>query len=113
MDGLSSAASIIAVIQVAGSVVKICGGYIKEVKDARDEILKLQQTVTDLLGVLQQLESLLEGPNSSKLSRSQDQKQIPKGHSLDWSVTFSPDSRLLASGSDKTVRLLEVTRGAL
>jgi len=38
MDGLSLAASIIAVIQLTGSLVKLCGGYIQEVKDAQDEI---------------------------------------------------------------------------
>lgn len=48
MDGLSSAASVIAAIQLAGSIVKICGGYIKEVKDAKDEIRELLETVTGL-----------------------------------------------------------------
>ena len=51
MDGLSSAASVIAVIQLAGSIVKICGDYIQEVKKARDEILELQQ-YSDFTSVL-------------------------------------------------------------
>jgi hypothetical protein len=38
MDGLSSAASVIAVIQVAGSLVSICGGYIQKVKHASNDI---------------------------------------------------------------------------
>jgi hypothetical protein len=71
MDGLSSAASVIAVIQLAGSIVKICGGYIQEVKDAREEILALQQAVTGLEGVLQQLKEFFQGPNGPKLSSSQ------------------------------------------
>jgi hypothetical protein len=41
MDGLSSAVSVVAVIQLTGSLVKICGGYIQEVKDARDDIITL------------------------------------------------------------------------
>lgn len=71
MDGLSSAASVIAVIQLAGSIVKICGDYIQEVKKARDEILELQQAVTDLEGVLRELNVLLQGPNGSRISSSQ------------------------------------------
>ena len=43
MDLLSSAASVVAVIQLTGSLVKICGGYIQEVNNARDEIIKLQR----------------------------------------------------------------------
>ncbi|RMJ22820.1 WD domain, G-beta repeat protein [Aspergillus sp. HF37] len=71
MDGLSSAASVIAVIQLAGSIVKICAGYIKQVNDAGDEIRALQQTVTDLAGVLQELNVFLQGSNGTKLSSSQ------------------------------------------
>jgi hypothetical protein len=70
MDGISSAASVIAIIQLAGSIVKFCGGYIQEVKDARDEIFELQRTVADLAGVLQELRALLQGPNGTKLSSS-------------------------------------------
>ncbi|KAJ5890788.1 NACHT nucleoside triphosphatase [Penicillium subrubescens] len=70
MDGLSSAASVIAIIQLAGSIVKFCGGYIQEVKDARDEIFELQRTVADLAGILQELKVLLQGPNGAKLSSS-------------------------------------------
>jgi hypothetical protein len=70
MDGLSSAASVVAIIQLAGSVVKLSGGYIQEVKDARDEIFELQRTVADLAGVLQQLKVLLQGPHGAKLSSS-------------------------------------------
>ncbi|KGO43643.1 hypothetical protein PEX1_080080 [Penicillium expansum] len=71
MDGLSSATSVIAVIQLTGSIVKICGSYIQEAKNARDEILELQQAVTDLEGVLRELNVLLQSPNGSKLSSSQ------------------------------------------
>lgn len=59
MDGLSAAASVIAVIQLAGNLVKVCGGYIREVKEARDEILSLQQEIESLQGILQDLEKLL------------------------------------------------------
>ncbi|KAJ5471551.1 hypothetical protein N7530_008908 [Penicillium desertorum] len=71
MDALSPTASVIAVIQLAGSIVKICGDYIQDVKGARDEIFKLQLEVTHLTGVLQELKLLLQSPNGSRLSTSQ------------------------------------------
>lgn len=71
MDGLSTAASVIAVIQLTGNIVKICGSYVQEVKDARNEILAIQQAVTGLERVLQQLKELLQGPSAPKLSISQ------------------------------------------
>ncbi|KAJ5394001.1 uncharacterized protein N7487_011642 [Penicillium crustosum] len=85
MDGLSSAASVIAVIQLAGSIVKICGDYIQEVKKARDEILELQQAVTDLEGVLRELNvkeivSDLQGYKSTfTLSLNIDQVAVVAG----------------------------------
>ncbi|OJK02214.1 hypothetical protein ASPACDRAFT_1879572, partial [Aspergillus aculeatus ATCC 16872] len=45
MDGLSSAASVIAVIQLTGSLVRICAGYVQEVKNARNEIFSLQEAI--------------------------------------------------------------------
>jgi hypothetical protein len=60
MDALSSVASVIAVIQLTGSLVKLCGGYVQEVKDARDEIFTLQQAITGLQGTLQDLLKLLQ-----------------------------------------------------
>jgi hypothetical protein len=70
MDGLSSAASVIAVIQLTGSIVKICGGYIQEVKDARDDVITLQQTVAGLEAILQALKKVLHEPGGTKLSTS-------------------------------------------
>jgi len=74
MDPLSSAASVIAVIQLTGSLVKLCGGYIQEVKDARDEISTLQQAIAGLQGTLQDLDKFLQSndgkalPTSSRLA---------------------------------------------
>jgi hypothetical protein len=70
MDALSSAASIMAVIQLTGSLVKLCGGYIQEVKDARDEIITLQQAMTGLQGSLQDLLKLLRSHNAIALPTS-------------------------------------------
>jgi hypothetical protein len=70
MDGISSTASVIAVIQLTGSIVKLCAGYIQEVKDARDDILTLQRTVAGLEGVLQKLDALLQGPHGAMFCTS-------------------------------------------
>ncbi|OQD94832.1 hypothetical protein PENSOL_c023G07534 [Penicillium solitum] len=70
MDPLSSAASVIAVIQLTGSLVKLCGGYIQEVKDAREEIYTLQQTITGLQGTLQDLLHLLQSNDGMSLLTS-------------------------------------------
>lgn len=72
MDLLSSAASVVAVIQLSGSLVKICGGYIQEVKDAREEIITLQRAITGVQEILQDLEKLIQShqntlPSSSRL----------------------------------------------
>ncbi|CAG8090977.1 unnamed protein product [Penicillium nalgiovense] len=70
MDALSSAASIIAVIQLTGNLVKLCGGYIQEVKNARDEIFSLQQTIAGLQGTLQDLHKLLQSNDGKALPTS-------------------------------------------
>lgn len=70
MEALSSAASVIAVVQITGSIVQICGGYISKVKSAKQDILRLQQEVSSLGEVLRMLNELLHGPDSTKLTTS-------------------------------------------
>lgn len=65
MDGLSAAVN--AAIQLTGSVVRICGGYIKEVKDARKDIVSLQRVVAGLKVALEDLSSLHD-PRRMRLS---------------------------------------------
>lgn len=78
MDGLSSAASVIAVIQLTKSLVKLCGGYIQEVKNARDEIFALQQVIEGLQGTLQDLQKFLQ---------SNDRKALPTSSRLVSNIT--------------------------
>lgn len=70
MDGLSSAASVIAVFQLAGSLVTICGGYIQKVKHAREDIITLQGAIESPRGVLQDLLKLLQDSNEKRLRTS-------------------------------------------
>ncbi|KAJ6055864.1 hypothetical protein N7444_004962 [Penicillium canescens] len=69
-DGLSSAASVIAVIQLTGNLVKLCGIYIQEVNEARDEILTLQGAILGLQGTLQDLQKLLQSNDGEALPTS-------------------------------------------
>jgi hypothetical protein len=70
MDALSSAASVIALIQLTGTLAEICGGYIQEVKKARVEIFTLQQAITGLRHTLQDLLKLLQSDNKMALPTS-------------------------------------------
>ena len=71
MDGLSTVAGVVAVIQRGERVVKICGSYIKEVEGAKREIKHLQREVADVTGVLGKLSDLLDSSDGAKLSTSQ------------------------------------------
>jgi hypothetical protein len=55
MEALGSASSIITVVQIAGSVTKLCGGYISDIKDAREDIERLQQKTAALRDVVERL----------------------------------------------------------
>lgn len=57
---ISSAARVIAVIQLTVSLVKLSGGYIQEVKDARIEILSLQRSIEGVKGTLQDLQKSIQ-----------------------------------------------------
>lgn len=70
MDGVSLAASVIGIIQLTGSVVKICGSYLREVKDARNDIITLQRSVEGLETIVQNLKDFFQDPHGPKLPTS-------------------------------------------
>ncbi|KAK6538211.1 hypothetical protein TWF694_011092 [Orbilia ellipsospora] len=70
MDGLSVAASVIAVIQISISVVNLCDEYFKRVKNAKEEIEKVRNQVALNLQILKNAQELLDGPYRAKLSAS-------------------------------------------
>lgn len=55
--------TVLAVAQLAGALAGICGKYIKEVKNAKQEILQLQDQIEALRKVLESLSRLLEDPS--------------------------------------------------
>ena len=71
MDGISNAASIFAAIELAGSVLKTCVTYFNEVKDAKNDIYRLQLEVTSLTGLLEKVSELLHSPDGTELSASE------------------------------------------
>ena len=70
MEALASVGSIIAVVQIAGSVAKLCGGYIADVKDARQDIERMQQEVATLRDVLQRMAEASDRKNPKPLNLS-------------------------------------------
>jgi hypothetical protein len=70
MDGLSAAASVIAVIQISEDVVSLCSQYLKAVKNAKSDIVRLQGELSNLKTVLEGAQKLLEGPNAVRLETS-------------------------------------------
>jgi hypothetical protein len=70
MDGLSVAASIIAVVNISAKIISICYRYSIAVKDAKDDIERVQRKVRDIIThILEKLKQLLD---------SQDKKSISK-----------------------------------
>ncbi|KAE8389669.1 hypothetical protein BDV23DRAFT_184267 [Aspergillus alliaceus] len=70
MEPLSGAASVIAVIQLTGTIIQICSTYIGKVKDAKEDIIRLQQSIKALAVVLGALNKLLHESKGSELSTS-------------------------------------------
>src|SRR5271155_812474 len=55
MEGLGAAASVIAIVQIAAEVAKLCGGYLHDVQHARQDIERMKAKVSALHDVLGQL----------------------------------------------------------
>ena len=70
MDGVSTAASVIAVIQVTASVVSTGLQYFLEVKNAQADARRLQTQVDYLMKVTNDTRDLLDGPNGDRFKTS-------------------------------------------
>jgi cysteinyl-tRNA synthetase len=68
MDGLSGAASVIAVVDLSAKVASLCFQYSVAVKHAKEDIERLQQKADDLKNVLEKLQQLLDKHDKSQLS---------------------------------------------
>jgi hypothetical protein len=71
MDGLSVAASVLTVVDVAAKVALLLFQYSKEVKDAKEDIGRVQLQVTGLRNTSESVQQHLNGPDGEKLKASQ------------------------------------------
>jgi hypothetical protein len=71
MDGLSAAASVIAVIQISEEVVSRSSRYYKAVKHTKADIEDLFRELSGLKTVVERVQQLLEGPKATRLRTSQ------------------------------------------
>ena len=67
MDGLSAAANVIAVIDISTKVVTLCFQYSAAVKDAKNDIERIEKKVGDIKRVLESVKRLLDGPHKAQL----------------------------------------------
>lgn len=67
MEGLSGAASVIAVIEVSAKIISLCFQYSTAVGNSRKDIKCLQKKVSNIKDVFEQVEQLLDGRNKTLL----------------------------------------------
>ncbi|PQE14247.1 vegetative incompatibility HET-E-1 protein [Rutstroemia sp. NJR-2017a BVV2] len=71
-EALGLASSVIAVIDLSAKIVSWCSTYYANVKNARDDIKRLQGETQRLSEILKQVRSLCDSPNGAKLQASQN-----------------------------------------
>jgi hypothetical protein len=70
-EALGLASSVIAVIDLSAKVASSCSEYYANVKNARDDIERLQREAQGLKATLERVQSLCDGLNGVKLQESQ------------------------------------------
>ena len=68
MDGLSVAANVIAVVDISAKIASLCFQYSVAVKNAKEDIGRLQRKVNDIKDVLGEVQHLLDGRDKTRLS---------------------------------------------
>jgi hypothetical protein len=68
MDGLSGAASVIAVIDISAKIAALCFQYSIAVEDAKSDIERIERKVGDIKRILESIKKLLDGPRTARLS---------------------------------------------
>ncbi|KAH6881046.1 hypothetical protein B0T10DRAFT_609246 [Thelonectria olida] len=72
LETLGVVASLIAVVDSSAKVASLCFHYSKDVKNAKDDIDRLQREATNLKKASESVQLLLQGPNGAKLEASQE-----------------------------------------
>jgi Fungal N-terminal domain of STAND proteins len=68
MNGLSGAANVIAVVDISAKIASLCFQYSVAVKNAKEDIGRLQRKVNDIKDVLGEVQQLLDGRDKTRLS---------------------------------------------
>jgi hypothetical protein len=68
MNGLSDAASVIAVIDISAKIFAACYQYSKAVRDAKDDIGRVQRKVGDITHILKKIKQLFDSQDKTQLS---------------------------------------------
>ncbi|KAL6161193.1 hypothetical protein ACJQWK_08462 [Exserohilum turcicum] len=71
MDGLSGAASVIAVIDISAKIASLCVQYSMAVNDAKGDIERVRRKVSDINHVLKKIKQLLDSQDKTRLSATQ------------------------------------------
>jgi len=72
MDGLSGAAGVIAVVDISAKITSLCFQYLIAVKDAKNDIERLQRKVAEIGGILEKIKQLLDGRDKAQLSTTSE-----------------------------------------
>jgi serine/threonine protein kinase len=72
VEALGLVSSTVAVVQIAGSIAKLCGEYIADVKDGRHDIERLHWKATILHDVLEEMVEANDPKNTMSLNLSND-----------------------------------------
>ena len=72
MDGLSAAASVIAVVDISAKITSLCFQYLIAVKDVKNDIERLQRKVAEIGGILENIKKLLDGRDKAQLSTTSE-----------------------------------------
>ncbi|RPB18211.1 hypothetical protein L211DRAFT_843906 [Terfezia boudieri ATCC MYA-4762] len=92
---MGGAASVIAVVQVAGQVWSLCWKYYSDAKNAKSDIERLMGNVLALQNLFQHVQALAKGPGAAKLVAS---KELIERTALELEQEFKELRKILESG---------------
>jgi hypothetical protein len=122
MDGLSGAASVIAVIQIAQSIASGLKDYYEGVRDARDDIRRLYASVRSLEAILSRIQDILNRQDEALAESMQSIESSLRQSELDLTnLQFDRYGKAVQSLTwpfkkkdvDNTVTALERNKSAL
>ncbi|KAF3911387.1 hypothetical protein ABW20_dc0102150 [Dactylellina cionopaga] len=71
MEVIGGVSSVVTLVEVAGKIGLLCAKYITEVRDAKNEAERIMKETRIFIGLLNEVEDILDGPLGMKLKASQ------------------------------------------